>query len=110
MPFAVDSSYRKVRDRASYACRAASVAAAVDLHDGVIREVRIAIGAVAAKPWRALRAETALRGTEPSEEGFRAAAEAELEAAEPLPRNAYKVPLVSNVVTRVLADLTGGAP
>jgi xanthine dehydrogenase YagS FAD-binding subunit len=109
-PFAVNSSYRKVRDRASYAFALASVAAAVDVRDGVIRDVRIAIGAVAAKPWRALRAEAALRGSEPREDGFRAAAGAELEAAEPLPRNAYKVPLVRNVVTRVLADLTGVAP
>ncbi len=62
LPFAARSAYRKVRDRASYAFALVSVAAAVDLDGGVVRDVRLALGGVAHKPWRAWRAEEALRG------------------------------------------------
>ncbi len=107
LPFGTTSAYRKVRDRASYAFAVASVAAAIDVTDGVVRDVRIALGAVAPKPWRAHRAEDALRGLEPTATAFRAAAEAELSVAEPLPDNAFKLPLTANVVVSVLSDLTG---
>ncbi|MDX6807308.1 xanthine dehydrogenase family protein subunit M, partial [Terrihabitans rhizophilus] len=59
---AAHSTYRKVRDRASYAFALVSVAAGMKVEDGRIQDVRIALGGVAAKPWRALRAEAALRG------------------------------------------------
>ena len=67
--------------------------------------MRIALGGVAHKPWRARRAEAALRGGPASEERFRAAAEAELAGARPLPGNAFKVPLARNVIVRMLLDL-----
>ncbi len=51
------STYRKVRDRASYAFALVSVAAALDVADGTVRDARIALGGVAHKPWRATRAE-----------------------------------------------------
>jgi xanthine dehydrogenase YagS FAD-binding subunit len=114
LSFASRSAYRKVRDRASYAFALVSVAAALDLEDGVVRDVRIALGGVAHKPWRATRAEEALRGGPATEAAFRAAAEAELEQAEPLPDNAFKVPLARNTITATLrnlagSDLVGGA-
>ena len=114
LSFASRSTYRKVRDRASYAFALVSVAAALDLEDGVVRDVRIALGGVAHKPWRATRAEEALRGGPATEAAFRAAAEAELEQAEPLPDNAFKVPLARNTITATLrnlagSDLVGGA-
>jgi xanthine dehydrogenase YagS FAD-binding subunit len=107
LAFGATSAYRKVRDRASYAFAVASVAAALEVADGRVRDVRLALGAVAPKPWRAWRAEEALRGGEASEEAFRAAIDLELLAAEPLRDNAFKVPLVRNVVARTLADLAG---
>jgi xanthine dehydrogenase YagS FAD-binding subunit len=107
LPWARQSAYRKVRDRASYAFALASVAAAVDVEDGVVRDVRIALGGVAHKPWRATAAEDRLRGSEASDRVFREAADAELEAAEPLEQNAFKVPLVRNTLAAVLRDLTG---
>ena len=107
LPWARRSAYRKVRDRASYAFALASVAAAVDVEDGVVRDVRIALGGVAHKPWRATVAEDRLRGTAPSDRVFREAADAELEAAEPLEQNGFKVPLVRNTLAAVLRDLTG---
>lgn len=101
----VPSRYRKVRERASFAFALVSIAAAVDVSDGRVRDVRLALGGVAHKPWRARRAEEALRGAEATEESFRRAAEAELEAAEPLRDNAYKVPLARNLIVRTLTEL-----
>jgi xanthine dehydrogenase YagS FAD-binding subunit len=106
LPFATRSHYRKVRDRASYAFALVSVAAALDIAGGVIRDVRIALGGVAHVPWRAVRAEAALRGTPATQEAFGRAADAELASAQPLPGNAFKVPLAHNVLVRMLLDLT----
>ena len=102
------SRYRKVRDRASFAFAIVSVAAALDLDDGVVRDCRLALGGVAHVPWRASRAEAALRGGPASEESFGRAADAELERAEPLRDNAYKVPLARNLIVRTLAELCEG--
>jgi xanthine dehydrogenase YagS FAD-binding subunit len=104
--FAYNSKYRKVRERASYAFALVSVAAALDVEDGVVRDVRLALGGVAHKPWRARKAEEALRGEPAGEENFRAAAEIELEDARPLRENAFKVPLARNVITRTLLELS----
>jgi xanthine dehydrogenase YagS FAD-binding subunit len=106
LPFATRSHYRKVRDRASYAFALVSVAAALDIAGGVVRDVRIALGGVAHKPWRAVRAEAALRGAPATQEAFGRAADAELASAQPLPGNAFKVPLARNTLVRTLLDLT----
>lgn len=106
LDFAYNSKYRKVRERASYAFALVSVAAALDVEDGVVRDVRLALGGVAHKPWRATKAEGALRGEPAGEENFRAAAEIELEDARPLRENAFKVPLTRNVITRTLLELS----
>jgi len=105
LPIAARSRYRKVRDRASYAFALVSVAAAIDVEDGVVRDVRIALGGVAHKPWRATVAEAELRGGCADEESFGRAADAELAAAEPLPANAFKVPLARATIVRTLLDL-----
>jgi xanthine dehydrogenase YagS FAD-binding subunit len=106
LSFARRSLYRKVRDRASYAFALVSVAAALDLADGAVRDVRIAFGGVAHVPWRAWRAEQALRGRPATEEAFHRAADAELAQARPLRDNAFKVPFARNVLVRALLDLT----
>ncbi|MEE1766949.1 xanthine dehydrogenase family protein subunit M [Streptomyces sp. JV185] len=105
-PVAAHSRYRKVRERASYAFAIGSIAAALDVRDGVVREVRLALGAVASRPWRARAAEQALTGGPASAEAFAVAADAELVAAEPLPENGYKVTLMRNLVVAVLTELT----
>ncbi|MEZ0076023.1 xanthine dehydrogenase family protein subunit M [Planotetraspora sp. GP83] len=105
LPFAARSRYRKVRDRASFAFAVVSVAVALDMADGVVRDCRIALGGVAHAPWRAERAEAALRGAPATAGEFARAAEAELAQASPLPRNAFKVPLARNVLVRTLLDL-----
>lgn len=105
LPVAARSTYRKVRDRASYAFALVSVAAALAVEDGKVAEVRIALGGVAHQPWRAQRAEQVLRGAPATAESFRAAADAELAAAEPLPDNAFKVPMARGALVSVLAEL-----
>jgi xanthine dehydrogenase YagS FAD-binding subunit len=113
LSFSRHSAYRKVRDRASYAFALISVAAALDLSDRrdaaggpTIRDVRIAFGGVAHKPWRATAAENFLRGAAASVEKFREAADVELAQAETLHDNAFKVTMVRNTVASLLADLT----
>ncbi|MGX6605803.1 FAD binding domain-containing protein [Micromonosporaceae bacterium Da 78-11] len=103
--FGANSAYRKARDRASYAFAVGSVAAAVDVRDATVHDVRLAFGAVAPKPWRALIAEEALRGGPATREAFLAAADAELVAAEPLRDNAFKLTLIRNLVASVLEGI-----
>lgn len=109
MSLAANSTYRKVRDRASYAFALVSVAAALEVEDGVVKDVRIALGGVAHKPWRASQAEAALIGGPATPEAFRAAAEAELANARPLRDNGFKIGLTTRTMTAVLGDLAGVA-
>ncbi|WP_280339839.1 FAD binding domain-containing protein [Nocardia neocaledoniensis] len=103
---AAGSTYRKVRDRASFAFALVSVAAALDVADGVVREARIAFGGLAHRPWRAATAEAALRGRPATEPEFAAAAAAELAAARPLRHNGFKIPLARRVLVATLRELT----
>ncbi len=100
--FAGNSYYLKVRERASYAFALVSVAAAMELSEGEIRNVRIALGGVSHKPWRAKKAEEFLQGKAPTEEHFEEAAAMEMAAAEPLEHNAYKVELGTRAIVRAL--------
>jgi len=104
-PVAANSRFRKVRERASYAFAIGSVAAALDVQGDVVREVRLALGAVASRPWRAREAERVLTGGAVSAEAFAAAADAELAAAQELSHNGYKVTLMRNLVVAVLTEL-----
>jgi xanthine dehydrogenase YagS FAD-binding subunit len=107
LPMAANSRYRKVRDRASFSFALVSVAAALDVSAGEVRDVRIAFGGLAHKPWRAYAAEQVLRGSAADEQAFRRAADAELAQARPLRDNGYKVELASNALVRTLMELAG---
>ncbi len=108
LPFAKKSTYRKVRDRASYAFALVSVAAALDLDgDGNVNDVRLALGGVAHKPWRAMRAEAHLKGQKADAEHFQAAAEVELAEAVGLRDNAFKIELIKRTIVAVLEELKG---
>jgi len=104
------SAYRKVRDRASYAFALVSVAAVLRVENGRVADVRLALGGVAHKPWRAARAEQALRGQPATGASFRAAAEAELTVAQPQPGldggNGFKIPLAIRTIVATLRQLT----
>ncbi|PVM88567.1 FAD binding domain-containing protein [Caulobacter endophyticus] len=104
---AARSAYRKVRDRASYAFALVSVAAALELEGGLVKDVRLAFGGLAHKPWRAWKAEAALRGNAASADAFAAAADAELADARPRSGNAFKVELARRTLVAVLTDLAG---
>jgi xanthine dehydrogenase YagS FAD-binding subunit len=107
--FAANSTYRKVRDRASYAFALVSIAAALEIEGGVIKDVRSALGGVAHKPWGASKAEAALRGGPATEEAFLAAAVAEMADAVPLRDNGFKIALTKRTLVAVLGDLAGAA-
>jgi xanthine dehydrogenase YagS FAD-binding subunit len=99
------SAYRKVRDRASYAFALVSVAAAWRLENGTVRDVRLALGGVAHKPWRAATAERLLNDAAPSPEAFANAADAELAPAQPCSGNGFKIELAKRTIVSVLTEL-----
>ncbi|MCP2279729.1 FAD binding domain-containing protein [Nocardia amikacinitolerans] len=107
-PTGARSTYRKVRDRASYAFALVSVAAELVLESGEIASARIALGGVAHKPWRAEQAEAALEGAKASEEMFVRAVRAELAHARPLDGNEFKVDLAQRTLVATLRTLTEG--
>src|ERR1700730_8363169 len=107
-PVARRSVYLKFRDRQSYEFALASVAAAVWSQDGAVAEVRLALGGVGTRPWRARRAEAALLGQAASAASFAEAARQELAAATPHPMNAFKVELAQRALVRALNTLTDG--
>ncbi|MGW5669089.1 FAD binding domain-containing protein [Micromonospora sp. NPDC003776] len=109
LPFAGHCVYLKTRDRATFAFAVGAVAAALDLAGDTVRDVRLAYGAVAHRPWRAYRAEEALRGQRFSVELAARAADAELAAARPLSHNGFKVPLIRNLTVRALTGLAATA-
>lgn len=106
-PFAARSRYLKIRDRASYAFATVSVAAALDIQDGIIRTARIALGGVAPKPWRAYEAEKILVGQPPQEAVYRAAALEATRGAQPQRYNAFKVELTQRTIVRALIAVGG---
>jgi xanthine dehydrogenase YagS FAD-binding subunit len=111
LPVAGTSRYRKVRDRASFAFALVSVAAALEVRDGEVVDVRLALGGVATIPWRAREAERLLLGAPATEETFRRAAAAELAPAVARPQNEFKIEMVRRTVVATLSRLStqGGA-
>jgi xanthine dehydrogenase YagS FAD-binding subunit len=108
-PYARRSYYLKVRERASYEFALVSVAAAIELVDGVVSSARIALGGVAAKPWRATAAEAVLLNQPFTAATMAKAGLAAVEGARPLHDNAFKVPLVERSVIRALETVGGMA-
>lgn len=108
--FARHARYLKLRDRTSYAFAVVSAAAALVVEDGVIRQARLALGGVAAKPWRARAAEGELAGAGLDGTAFRRAAEIALAGAEPSGDNAFKIALAKRIVVRALARAAAGTP
>jgi xanthine dehydrogenase YagS FAD-binding subunit len=107
LPFGRRSTYRKVRDRASYEFALFSCALALDLDEGgTIRDARLALGGVGTKPWRAWEAEAALRGQQANAAAFERAADATLHGAVPRSQNGFKIDLARRVLVQMLAELT----
>jgi xanthine dehydrogenase YagS FAD-binding subunit len=108
--FSSHARYLKVRERTSYAFAVVSAAACLSIARGKIAEARIALGGVAAKPWRSREAEKLLTNAAPDAESFRRAAEAALAGAKPSGNNAFKIELARRVVARALALAAAGTP
>ena len=107
--FADHAHYLKVRDRASYAFALVSVAAALELRDGLVHDAALALGGVAHKPWRVAAAEAALVGQPLSAAAIAAAADAALQGAAPASQNAFKVALAQRAIVRALQVAAGVA-
>ncbi|MFD1931051.1 MULTISPECIES: FAD binding domain-containing protein [Nonomuraea] len=102
VPIARRSTYLKVRDRESYEFALTSAAAAMRVEDGTVAEVRLALGGVATKPWRAREAERLLTGARADGDAFVRAARAEMSAAVPRSMNAFKIELAQRTMVRAL--------
>jgi xanthine dehydrogenase YagS FAD-binding subunit len=108
--FPAHYTYLKIRDRLSYAFALVSIAAALDLDGGTIRDARLALGGVAHKPWRDMQAEAALRGQTAGEASFARAADVLLRDARGYRHNAFKIELARRGVIRALTQAARGTP
>jgi len=108
--FAAHARYLKVRERTSYAFAVVSAAAALRLENGKVVDARLALGGVAAKPWRARAAEQALTGVAPNAASFLEAAQLALAGAKPSGDNAFKIELAQRLIVRALAAAAAGTP
>jgi xanthine dehydrogenase YagS FAD-binding subunit len=108
--FAANYSYLKIRDRLSYAFALVSVAAALELDGGSIKEARLALGGVAHKPWRDAAAEAALRGQAAHQASFERAADLLLRHARGFTHNAFKIDLARRAIVRALTQAARGTP
>ena len=108
--FAAHARYLKVRERTSYAFAVVSAAAALRVEGDRIADARVALGGVAAKPWRAREAEAILAGARVDSALFHRAAEAALADAKPSGDNAFKIELARRIVVRALALAAAGTP
>ena len=108
--FAAHSRYLKVRERTSYAFAVVSAAAGLVIEGGTIREARLALGGVAAKPWRARAAEAQLAGSTAGPSAFSRAAQVALADARPSGDNAFKIELAQRIIVRALTLAAQGTP
>jgi len=107
--FAAHSTYLKFKERDSLDFAMSSVAAAVAMGaNKTISEARLVLGGVAPIPWRVPKAEAALIGKAMSNEVLMAVAKTAVAGAQPLAKNAYKIPLTEALVRRALTKAAGG--
>ncbi|GLH80836.1 FAD-binding molybdopterin dehydrogenase [Bradyrhizobium sp. SSBR45G] len=108
--FARHARYLKVRERNSYAFAVVSAAAGLVIENGTIKQARVALGGVAARPWRARDAEALLAGRPAEPDVLQQAAEAALREAKPSGDNAHKIPLARSLIVRALQAAAQGTP
>jgi xanthine dehydrogenase YagS FAD-binding subunit len=108
--FAANYSYLKIRDRLSYAFALVSVAAALELDGGGVKDARLALGGVAHRPWRDPAAEAALRGQPANQAAFERAADLLLRDAKGFAHNTFKIDLARRAIVRALTQAANGTP
>jgi xanthine dehydrogenase YagS FAD-binding subunit len=101
-------SYRKVRARRAWDFAVAGVALAFAFDRDVVRDARVVLSGAAPVPWRSQRTEDSILGRSLDEETIGIACAAVVEEAEPLPQNAYKVPLFKGMLEEELRKLAVG--
>ena len=106
-PLAAHSTYLKFKERDSLDFAMSAVAVAVELSGNTVKDARIVLGGVAPKPWRVPDAEKFVTGKTLTKEVLAEAGKIALAKAEPLEKNAYKVPLTQTLVRRALAKAGG---
>jgi xanthine dehydrogenase YagS FAD-binding subunit len=94
--------FEKVRDRQVWDFPLVNVASAMRVSAGTIQALRIAVGAVAATPVRLAAVERAIAGKPRTQETAQMAGQLATAGAEPLRHNAYKIPLMRNLVMRAI--------
>ncbi|WP_339882483.1 xanthine dehydrogenase family protein subunit M [Polaribacter vadi] len=100
--FADNYYYLKIRERSSYAFALISVAAGLEIKNGIIKSIGLAIGGVAHKPWKLFKAEDFLTNKQPTKENFEIAADLEMKDAKPFEGNKYKVEMGKKAIVRAL--------
>jgi xanthine dehydrogenase YagS FAD-binding subunit len=108
--FAQNYTYLKIRDRLSYAFALVSVAAAIEVSDNRIVDLRVALGGVAHKPWRDTLAEAEFAGETADEATFRRVAQRLLMGAQGQGENDFKIPLAEKAIVRALKQAAAGTP
>src|SRR6266852_3610244 len=108
--FSAHARYLKIRERTSYAFAVVSAAAALRIEQGTIRDARLALGGVAAKPWRVRATEEMLAGSRPGPDAFHRAAKAALADAKPSGDNQFKIELAQRILVRALTLAAAGTP
>jgi len=94
--------WEKVRDRQVWDFALVSVASAMTLSGTTIQNMRLVVNGVAARPMRLARVEQYVKGKPRNEATAAAAGDLAVEGAQPLRFNAYKVPLMRNLVKRAI--------
>jgi len=102
--FSKHFAYVKVRDRPSYAFAVVSAAAAIELEGDKIKDIRVALGGVAHKPWRKPEVEKKVIGKTANEATYKKLAEELIAGAEGFSHNAFKIPLVKKTIVRALTE------
>ena len=107
LPFAKHATYLKARDRNSFEFALSSAAVALDIHGGIIKSARIALGGVATKPWRCYEAEKLLAGKKTERSSYEAAADKAMEHATGYAHNAFKITLAKRIIFKALQKIGG---
>jgi|SRR5450759_348044 xanthine dehydrogenase YagS FAD-binding subunit len=105
-PAGARSTYRKVRERASFDFALAGAAIVLVIAEGKVKTARVVLSGVAPVPWRSAEAEKAIIGKPLDATAVAIAAEAAVKGAMPMADNGYKVPLVRGILEEILTALS----
>jgi xanthine dehydrogenase YagS FAD-binding subunit len=97
--------FEKVRDRNVWDFALLNVASAMYVSDDAIERIRLAVNGAAARPLRLKAVEDAVRGKPATSATGEMAGKLAVQGAVPLQFNAYKIPLMRNLVKRAIGGV-----